>query len=137
MSTPDILITQPDFERLQKLLEEHSVDGNPAVVEFLDAELTRARVVPSTEVPANVVTMNSRLRYLNQATGSSRTVTLVYPEEADFQAGRLSVLAPVGCALLGLSVGQSMRWPITSGRTRSFSVEELLYQPEAAGDFHL
>ena len=106
-------------------------------VELLDGELSRARVVPPAEVPPDVVTMNSRLRYVNHATGGSRTVTLVYPSEANFEAGRLSILTPVGCALLGLAVGQAIDWTMPNRQLRKFVVEELLYQPEAAGDLRL
>lgn len=137
MEAPDIIVTTRDHERLQRLLETHSVERDQDAVEMLDAELSRARIVPPSEVPPNVVTMNSRLRYVNQATGTSRTVTLVYPAEANFDAGRVSILTPVGCALLGLAVGQTIDWTLPNRQLRKFIVEELLYQPEAAGDFHL
>ncbi len=137
MEAPDIIITSSDFARLQRLIEHHTADRDQDAVELLDAELSRARVVPPSDVPPNVVTMNSRLRYVSQATGASRTVTLVYPAEANFEAGRLSILTPVGCALLGLAVGQAIDWTMPNRQLRKFIVEELLYQPEAAGDFHL
>lgn len=137
MEAPDIIVTSSDFERLQRLIETHTADRDQDAVELLDVELSRARVVPPSEVPPSVVTMNSRLRYVNQATGASRTVTLVYPAEANFEAGRLSILTPVGCALLGLAVGQTIDWTMPNRQMRKFVVEELLYQPEAAGDLHL
>lgn len=137
MEAPEIIVTRLDLERLHHLLESHATDRDHQAVEFLDAELARARVVEPSEVPANVVTMNSRFRYIDSATGEARTVTLVYPTNADPRAGRLSVLAPVGCALLGLSVGQSIEWPLPHGHVRSFGIAEILYQPEAAGDLHL
>ena len=137
MQRPDIVITRTDFERLLKVLEEHEADENQCAVELLDKELARATVVPPSEMPPNVVTMNSRVRYIDRDMGESRTVTLVYPADADSEAGRLSVLAPVGCALLGLTVGQMIKWPLPDGRVRSFELSEILYQPEAAGDARL
>lgn len=136
MESPEIVVTRSDFDRLQLLLETHA-DRDQQAIEFLDSEIARARVVPAAEIPADVVTMNSRFRYVNRSTGVSRTVTLVYPADADVDAGRLSVLAPVGCALLGLAVGQSIDWPVPSGQTYTFTIAEILYQPEAAGDLHL
>ena len=137
MEAPDIIVTSSDIKLLGRLLETHTDHRDREAVEILDAELSRARVVEPSDVPADVVTMNSRLRYVNRATGSSRTVTLVFPAEADFEAGRLSILTPVGCALLGLAVGQSIDWSLPNKRIRKFVVEELLYQPEAAGNSHL
>ncbi len=137
MEAQDIIVTTENFERLQRLLEAHTAERDQEVVELLDGELSRARVVPPAEVPPDVVTMNSRLRYVNHATGGSRTVTLVYPSEANFEAGRLSILTPVGCALLGLAVGQAIDWTMPNRQLRKFVVEELLYQPEAAGDLRL
>lgn len=136
MKAPEIIVTRLDLERLHHLLESHATDRDQQAVAFLDAELARARIVDPSEVPANVVTMNSRFRYIDRSTGESRMVTLVYPTNADPRAGRLSVLAPVGCALLGLSVGQSIEWPLPHGQVRSFGIAEILYQPEAVGEFH-
>lgn len=137
MQRPDIVVTRTDFERLLIVLEEHAGDKDQRAVETLDRELARALVVPPSEVPPNVVTMNSRVRYIDRDMGESRTVTLVYPAHADSAAGRLSVLAPVGCALLGLTVGQTIKWPLPDGRVRCFDLSEILYQPEAAGDAQL
>ncbi len=137
MQRPDIVVTRADFERLLRVLEEHATHGDQRAVETLDKELARAMVVPPSEMPPNVVTMNSRVRYIDRDMGESRTVTLVYPADADTEGGRLSVLAPVGCALLGLTVGQTIKWPLPDGRVRSFDLSEILYQPEAAGDAQL
>jgi regulator of nucleoside diphosphate kinase len=101
----------------------------------LQAELDRADVVGHDEVPAGVVTMNSRVRVFDENEGRELVLTLVYPSQADADAGRISVLAPVGSALLGLSVGQSIDWPMPEGRTKTLQILEILYQPEASGDF--
>lgn len=89
-------------------------------------ELARAVVVPLDKVPADVATLHSRLRYLDERTGERREVEIVLPEEADPAQGRISVLAPVGAALLGLSVGQSIEWEFPRGETRRLRLEALL-----------
>ena len=119
-----ITITDLDFERLGRL--EGAADLAP--------ELDRADIVPFHAVPPNVVTMYSRVVFEDETTGGSRVVTIVYPQEADPSAGKISVMAPVGSALLGLSVGQSIEWCFPDGRPRTLRVVELLYQPEAAAN---
>ncbi len=138
MTRPEIIVTTADLGRLQALIESRTDPREAEAVKLLEAELSRARVVPPEEVPADVVTMNSRFRYFVETTGVEREVTLVYPESADFRAARESVLAPIGCAALGLAVGQSIGWPRPEdGRVLSIGVREILYQPEAHGHFHL
>jgi regulator of nucleoside diphosphate kinase len=126
----DLIITNIDLARLQPVLDAHDT---PAA-ESLDAELHRARVVEQRDVPADVVTMNSEVVYEDMATSARRRVKLVYPQDADPGQGHVSVLAPIGSALLGLRVNQSIDWPTPSG-TKRIRVLELPYQPEAAGDF--
>lgn len=87
--------------------------------------------------PGNVVTMNSRVVFKDEETSESREVSLVYPKDSDPQQGRISVFAPVGAALLGLSVGQTIDWPLPQGRLKRYRVVEVVYQPEAAGHLHL
>lgn len=115
-----IFITNSDFARLRHL------SGHPS----LATELDRSIVVDSRRMPATVVTMNSRVRFEDQSTGVIRDVTIVFPDQADASRGSISVLAPIGTALLGLSVGESILWPFPDGSTRSLRVLELLYQPE-------
>ena len=93
--------------------------------------------VPSDQIPPHVVTMNSRVRFKDESSGTELTVTLVYPGDADASTGRISILAPVGSALIGLSVGDTIEWQLPNGRTKTLRIVELLYQPEAAGDLHL
>ena len=130
-----ITVTDADLLRLGPVLEQHGASANARAVAALEAELQRAKVVPQRAVPSDVVTMNSELIYEDLDTGERRTIKIVYPHDADAAAGKISVLAPIGCALLGLSVGQSISWPLPSGRTRRVRVVELTYQPEAAGDY--
>lgn len=133
-SFPEIRITERDHERLTSILSTLRADH--PVAALLGAELDRAEVVASEDIPPDTVTMNSQV-VLELPDGSSHTVTLVYPNGADFSAGRLSVLAPVGAALLGLRVGQTISWPMPDGQTRTVRVIEVVWQPEAAGDFSL
>jgi regulator of nucleoside diphosphate kinase len=84
----------------------------------LAEELDRADIVPLEHVPDDVVTMHARVRYLDETTGDTREVMLVYPDEADASQGRISVLSPVGAALLGLAAGQSIEWDFPNGPRR-------------------
>ena len=104
---------------------------------MLEAELDRAQVVERREVAADIVTMRSKVVFEDVETGKQQEAVLVYPEEADLSRSRISVLAPVGMALLGVSRGQSISWPLPGARTRTLRVVSILYQPEAAGDLHL
>ena len=87
-------------------------------------------------MPADVVTMNSTVDCIDDISGDTHPVTLVYPRDADAAAGRVSVLAPVGSALLGLSVGQQIDWQAPGGRALRLRVVAIRYQPEAAGDLN-
>ncbi len=126
---PQIYLTQTDTDRLLKLVEAQPGQG----LEKLERELVRANVVPREEMPDDVVTMNSRVIFENETTGERREVTLVFPANADIEAGRISVLAPVGTALLGLRAGQSIDWELPGGEKQRYRIVEVPFQPEAAG----
>jgi len=119
-----ITITDLDLARL----------GNIREAAALAPELERAEIVPFAAVPPDVVTMNSKVAFEDQTTGELRIVTIVYPQDANPEEGRISVIAPVGSALLGLSLGQSIEWCFPDGSPRTLRVVELLYQPEAAAN---
>lgn len=129
-----IYVTHRDLDRLTALLDSTVGRRDPAARAALEDELGRAIAVESDEIPPDVVTMHSRVRFEDLDTGEDLEMTLVYPGSADVEQGRISVLAPVGSALLGLTVGQSIRWPLPSGKTRHLRVVGITYQPEAAGD---
>ena len=129
---PQIIVTTQDFERLQRLVAQTS----SSAAERLDAELARARLVAQTDVPADVVTMNSDVIYEDATSGERRTVRLVYPRDAEAARGWVSVLAPVGSALLGLRQGQTIDWRVPRG-TRRLRVLAVPYQPESHGHFAL
>lgn len=128
-----ILITEQDFERLA-LLVQHS-DGPNA--DALDEELGRAQVVPQKEIPTDVVTMNSIVTFSSLDSAKETEIKLVYPKDADVTKGHVSVLAPVGIALIGLRIGQSIDWPMPNGQSRQLKVTGIKYQPEAQGDWEL
>jgi regulator of nucleoside diphosphate kinase len=127
---PQIYLTQNDADRLLKLVE--SQPGKR--LEKLESELVRANVVPREEIPEDVVTMNSRVVFENETTGERREVTLVYPGSADIAAGKISVLVPIGTALLGLRVGQSIDWELPGGEKQRYRIVRVPFQPEAAGE---
>lgn len=133
-NVPSIIVSSLDLERLNNLLDSDKYAGFPGV-DALRGELDRAKVVEPGEVPPDVVTMNSVVHCRDEASGASYELVLVYPHAAG-KAGAVSVLAPVGSALLGLSVGQSIAWQVPGGRTLQVKVLEVVRQPEAMGEFH-
>lgn len=133
-----VFITEFDKNRLEELISVADAFGPNARDDLADLrqELSRAKVVPSGKVPPDVVTMNSRVVLADEDTGERTTYTLVFPKDADIDSGRISVLAPVGTAILGFAQGDVVEWQVPSG-TRRIRIEEVVYQPEAAGDLHL
>lgn len=130
---PAVRITDKDLERIAMLIENqnsHNFAG-------LSEELNRADVVPQNQIQKNVVTMNSRVRFLDLKTQQEFEATLVYPQSADAAENKISILAPVGSALLGLRTGQKIVWPLPDGKVRHLQVISVLYQPEASGDWAL
>ncbi len=133
----EIYITEYDLNRLRTLIEdERAIKKGAKHLEELEEELKRAVLVEPQDIPADVVTMNSRIRLKDLEAGDEMTIQLVFPKDADSKQDRISVLAPVGTAIIGFKVGDVIDWEIPSG-TAKFRVEEILYQPEAAGDFDL
>lgn len=127
-ATPSLIITTDDFDRLERVLEQHALPEE--VGEFLETELSRAALVAPGEVPPGVVTMNSKVRYEDLDTGAIREVQLLFPRRGEPVENAVSVLAPVGIALLGLTAGQSITFNMPGGRKRSLRVLEVTYQPE-------
>jgi len=134
----DILITENDRRRLGTMLLDPRVSKieRPECLHALEAELERAYGVDSAELPHDVVTMNSTVEIRDLKSGETETYTLVYPERADINANCISILAPIGTAILGCRVGDVVRVKTPSG-VRRIRVEEIHFQPERAGEHHL
>lgn len=132
---PKIVISERDAERLEDLLASLPANAFPGKSE-LEAELERAEIVSPQEIPPTVVTMNSTVRFRMSSSNEEFSLTLVYPRDVDQSGRTISILAPVGSAMLGLSQGDEIEWPRPGGGTLKVRVEEILYQPERAGDYH-
>jgi regulator of nucleoside diphosphate kinase len=137
MKNRPIIMSEADHERLEALIESvrYSASLREDYLAALEGELRRARVVPQSEVPPEVITMNSVVRLRDLDTDETEQYELVYPADADMAHNRISVLAPVGTAILGYRLGDVIKWPVPAG-LRRLRVEEVLYQPERAGALH-
>lgn len=138
MSGKPIQITRFDLERLNKLINEAKFTEyrKSPYLEKLQLELDRAEVVSPQEVPSDVITMNSTVCLLDLDTGEEEIYTLVFPEDAELSQGKISVLAPIGTAMLGYEAGDVFEWEVPAGK-RNLRVKKILYQPEASGDYNL
>ncbi len=137
MKNKGIQITDYDFERLRELLRTSKLAGksDDAFLK-LEKELERAEVVSSRKISADVVTMNSIVRIKDLDTNEEMILQLVFPSDSNLDECKISILAPVGTAILGYKVGDTVEWQVPAG-IRRLRIEEVLYQPEAAGDFLL
>jgi len=133
-----IYITHFDMERLQKLLEGARLwsQRDREYLDKLEEELDRAILVASEDVPGDVVTMNSLISVRDLDSKKEMTLRLVFPSDADYEQGRISILAPIGTALIGYRAGDTVEWRVPAGVKR-LKIIAVLYQPEAAGDYHL
>ncbi len=133
-----IFITDFDLQRLEVLIENASRrpsrDGRH--LEELGQELLRAEVVDPTGIPPDVITMNTRVCLSDMVSGEDLIYTLVFPGDANLESGKISVLAPIGTAMIGYRTGDRITWQVPGG-IKKLKVKKILYQPEAAGDFHL
>jgi regulator of nucleoside diphosphate kinase len=132
-----IIISDADHQRLEALIESVRYDASlrDDYLDALEGELKRARVVPQSVMPPEVITMNSVVRLLDLDSDETEEYELVYPADADMAHNRISVLAPIGTAILGYRLGDVIEWPVPAG-LRRLRVEEVLYQPERAGVLH-
>lgn len=129
-----IYITQPDMNRLRSLID--SMKSSREDLKTLSAELEQAKVVAPTNIPADVITMNSKAQLRDLDDNELMTYTLVFPGKANVDEGLISVLAPIGTAMLGHRVGDEFEWHVPAGAIR-LRVEKVLYQPEASGHYNL
>jgi regulator of nucleoside diphosphate kinase len=136
MSTkPKIMLSSLDAERLEVLLDSLPENTFPGE-EDLEAELARAEVVDPKEIPSTVVTMNSTVRFKVASSTEEFCLTLVYPKDIDTSGKTISILAPVGSALLGLSQGDEIEWPKPGGGVLRVRIMEVIYQPERSGKYY-
>ena len=134
-----IWLTAQDYNRLRLLLADlmRQSRGMQAGVDTLEEILDLARVIDPEKVPHNVVTMNSRVLFEDVHTGETGTVTIVYPSEVDPTRSKISILSPVGAALLGEAETNEVELPLPHGRSRRIRISKVLYQPEAQGEYAL
>ncbi|EGR9007689.1 MULTISPECIES: nucleoside diphosphate kinase regulator [Vibrio] len=131
---PEIILSSLDADRLYALLESLPKNSVPGIEE-LEQELNRAEIVEPTKMPQDIVTMNSIVRFFVESTKQEFELTLVYPKDMDSNGKNISILAPVGSAMLGLAIGDEIEWPKPGGGTLKVRITEILYQPERSGDY--
>jgi regulator of nucleoside diphosphate kinase len=138
MTERKIHITEFDNKRLRDLLGEarYSEYRGSEYLDDLKQELDRAMIVDPKKVPPDLVTMNSQVRLEDLETGEEMVYTLVFPEDADHTHNKISILAPIGTAMLGYRVGDIFEWKVPEGLSK-MKIKEILYQPESSGDYHL
>lgn len=135
-SKPEITLSRRDAERIEQLLDGLGDKSFPGRVE-LESEIARANVVEPAQVPPAVITMNSVVRFSVESSDAEFSLRLVYPRDADGLSDRISILAPVGSALLGLSEGDAITWPAPGGGVVNVRIIQVTYQPEHSGDMNL
>ncbi|ETX11126.1 nucleoside diphosphate kinase regulator [Marinomonas ushuaiensis DSM 15871] len=133
---PEITISSLDSQRLEDLIDSLP-KGGVAGVNELEEELARATVVAPREVPDNIVTMNSTVRFFVESTNKEFELTLVYPKDMDSSGKTISILAPVGSALLGLAIGNEIEWPKPGGGNLKIKIIQITFQPERSGEYQL
>lgn len=136
MEPRTIRVTENDERKLREALREAQKSGyrNSAYIQQLEGELDRAEIVKPAQIPADVITMNSRVVLVDLAEGERMELTLVFPEDAGKSADSVSILAPIGTAMIGYRVGDVFEWETPDGPV-NLRVEDILYQPEAGGVF--
>jgi regulator of nucleoside diphosphate kinase len=134
MEPRDIYITDYDLARLKELLQAGIgfAERDRPSLETLQGELDRAHIVEPAAVPNDVVTMNSQVRLTDVDTNEEQIYTVVFPSQANLDQGKISILAPIGTAILGYRVGDTVKWPVPGG-IKTLRIKEIVYQPEAAG----
>jgi regulator of nucleoside diphosphate kinase len=134
---PEITVTKRDLDNLERLFSTHATHWGWRSVEYLIRELMRATIVDESSIPADVVTMGSRVEYRKEGEDSSQIVTLSYPGEQEFLDDAISVLTPTGAALLGLAAGQSICYAGADGNPVTITIIRVVGQPETNGRRHL
>jgi len=138
MSAKEIIISSVDSERIRKkIMDERAKTGYLSKeLKLLLDELNRAKVLKPEEIPSDVLTMHSRVRLHYVSNGKSLEIQIVYPEEANVQEGKVSIFAPIATALLGYKKGDVVDWPVHNNIMK-VKIDEIIYQPEAEGNYQL
>jgi len=138
MPARNIVLSSLDHDRLRDLLitAKQFAPSKPAVLDVLEHELSRAKIVSPEEIPPYVVTMNTCVRLIDTATGEEAKYSLVYPADANPQEGKLSILSDLGVAIIGFSVGDTIEWEFPDG-VRRLRIDMIYFQPEATKDYDL
>lgn len=129
---PAICVTKSDFNNIRSVLSIHGTHRNSRAVEYLVRELMRATIVDERTIPADVVTMGSRVEFRKEGRSSNQVVTLCYPEEREIFDDGISILTPIGAALIGLRAGQSICYAGRDGRPVTIKIIRVAHQPEAS-----
>lgn len=132
---PPITINRLDAERIQRLIDNAS-DKDLMVAELLDEELSRGQVLDPEDIPDDVVSMNSQIRFTDLTRGRQMIRTLVYPHALESVEDGISVMAPIGAALIGLKVGDVIEWPLPNQTEVRLRIDAIFWQPEREKQFH-
>ncbi|MCA1334888.1 MULTISPECIES: nucleoside diphosphate kinase regulator [Rhodobacterales] len=129
---PKVVIDAESLDRLEALAEG-AIQRNPDLADRLLGEIGRARIVPAAKLPPNVVAIGRAVTYRDESTGQEKTVAPVFPEDADIARGRISILTPIGVALIGLAEGASLHWDTRDGERRVLTVLHVAVQDASEG----
>lgn len=134
----NLVMNRLDYARIKKSIVDlkQSKAITPEELEKLNGELNAAKIVDPDKVPVDVVTMNSIVRILFRNSGKVLQFKIVYPDEANLKENKISIFSPVATALLGYRAGDEVDWIVPAGATKIY-IEDIIYQPEAAGHFNL
>lgn len=136
MAQPNIMITKLDAERLEALIDRLPNNSAPGI-EKLQEELLRATIVDSKDIPPDVVTMNSTVTFRIDNNGKEFSLKLVYPKDVDGNSDKISILAPIGSALIGMREGATIAWPVAGGDSHDVIIVRVDDQPERSGNYTL
>ncbi len=137
MTARNIVLSSLDHARLHDLLitANQFAQSKPAILDVLERELARAKIVSPEEIPPYVVTMNTCVRLVDETTGEEMKYSLVYPADANPEKGKLSILSELGVAIIGFSVGDTIEWGFSDG-VRRLRIDMIYFQPEATKDYN-
>lgn len=133
-----VTLTKNDYTRIYKAITDakNSKTINSNEAEKLLSELSKAEIVPSEKIDKDVVTMNSEVKLFFENTQKEQSFKIVYPQDSNLKENKISIFSPIATALIGYKIGDEIEWIVPGGMTK-IKIIDLIYQPEAAGDFDL